>query len=131
MGTPEARTLTEVEMEIMNAVWDGGEATVPQLCAILRRRGKPLAQSSVRTMLSILLRKGYVRRRDAARGHWYRAAVSKDRAQGRMLRSLIRRLFDGSGMSLAAAIMKDGLVSDREIAEAKRMIRDRERRSGV
>ena len=105
MTRRKTRTLTGLEHAIMKTLWERGEATVEELRAALEAQGRPLALPSVRTMLSILLKKGYAARRKEGRGHVYRALVSERQAQRRLLRDVIERAFDGSARDLVAALI--------------------------
>ena len=54
MPRRKSRTLTEVELEFMDVVWDEGEVTTDAVQNALRSRGRPLSDGSVRKVLSIL-----------------------------------------------------------------------------
>ena len=96
MARRKTRTLTEVELEIMQVVWQRAEVSVGDLQQTLEGQGKPLALPSIRTMLSILQEKGYVTRRGQGRGHLYRAKVPRTEAEKRILRDIVKRAFRGS-----------------------------------
>ena len=73
MARRKSRTLTELELEIMQVVWDEEEVTSEVVASALAKTGQPLAPPSVRTMLGILQEKGYVSRRREGRGYIYTA----------------------------------------------------------
>ena len=123
----KTRTLTDLELEIMRLVWAEEEVSVEGIEASLRKAGRPLSQQSIRTMLAILREKGYVKRRPVGRGHAYREAVRAEQAESTILRDLIDRLYDGSASSLVATLVNQGMVSKEDLAEARRLIRKRER----
>lgn len=127
MARRKSRTLTELELEIMQVLWSREEATVEDLVSTFERAGKRLADSSFRTMLGILRAKGYVSRRRAGRGYVYRAVVPPQQAHRSILRDIIGRVFDGSAANLVAALVSEGMVDERELAEAKRLIAEREK----
>jgi len=124
------RTLTEVELEFMQAVWRAGEATTEDVQAILRRRGRELAGGSVRKVLGILLDKGYVSRRREGRGFVYKARVPKDKAHRSMVADLLKRAFGGSAPLMVATLLDTSAVDEEEIEEIKRLIAERESASG-
>ncbi len=127
MGRRKSRTLTELELEIMQALWNREEATVEDLANAFKEAGKRLAEPSFRTMLRILRGKGYVSRRRAGRGYVYRAIIPSQQAHRNILRDIISRVFDGSAANLVAALLSEGMVSESELAEAKRLIEKREK----
>lgn len=130
MARRKARTLTEVELEFMQIVWNRGQVTTEDLLEALRRQGRDLSDGSVRKMLSILVAKGYVSRRRRGRGFLYRAKVPKDRANRRMVRDLAKRAFGGSAALMVAALLDSRRVSGEDIRKIKRLIEEREGREG-
>lgn len=122
MARRKRRTLTELELEIMQVVWKDGEVTVRDLSDAFKRAGKPLALPSIRTMLGILQEKGYLRRRPFGRGHAYRATVSAERARKSILKDIIERAFDDSASSLVATLVDSRMVSRKELGKVKRLI---------
>ena len=62
----------------MDAVWATGQAvTVSGLMDVLARRKKPLAYSTIKTILTNLADKGYLVKRAAGRANSFAAAQSK------------------------------------------------------
>ena len=53
------RTLTPLELEIMQVLWENGASTVTEVVPKLKAE---LAYTTVQTMLMVLLRKGKVKR---------------------------------------------------------------------
>jgi len=123
MARRKTRTLTELELEIMQVVWKHGEATVEEIRRALDAENKPLALPSVRTMLSILQSKGYVTRREDGRRHVYRPRVSQDRARKSILKDVVERAFEGSALDLVAALIDTRMVSMSDVDEVWRLIR--------
>ncbi|MCK4284321.1 MAG: BlaI/MecI/CopY family transcriptional regulator [Candidatus Brocadiae bacterium] len=127
MARRKSRTLTQLELEIMQTIWGEGEVAVNDISDRLNVAGHPLALPSIRTMLSILQDKGYVKRRREGRAHLYCAVVSGEQARKRILRDIIQRAFDGSASHLVTALVNARMVSKRELEEARRLIEKREK----
>ena len=127
MARRKTRTLTELELEIMQLVWDVEEASVDDIEAALKQSERPLSQQSIRTMLAILRDKGYVKRRRVGRGYLYREAVKAEQAQKNILTDIINRLYDGSSANLVATLVKQEMLSKDEMSELQQMIRKHER----
>lgn len=127
MARKKGRTLTRLELEIMQVVWGHNEVTVEEIRRELGQQGKPLALPSIRTMLSILQEKAYVTRRRLGRKHLYRPLVSAERARRRILRDILDRAFEGSALSLVAALVKAEMVSDEELARISQLIEQHDR----
>jgi len=127
MATRKGRTLTRLELEIMQVVWQHEEVTVEEIRQELEQKGKSLALPSIRTMLGILLEKGYATRRRLGRKHAYRALISAERARKRILKDILERAFDGSALSLVAALVKAEMVSDEELVQISQLIGEHDR----
>lgn len=100
MARARSQTLTRLEMEIMKILWQAPGATVEALQRELETAGRPLALPSIRTMLGILLDKGYLRREAEGRTFHYHATVSREEARGSILKEVVERAFDGSVLGL-------------------------------
>jgi len=128
MARRKSRTLTELELEIMQVVWAKDEALVEDIVQALVDSEKPLTPQSVRTMLKILRDKGYVMRRKEGRGHAYFAAVQREQAKRSFLKDLVERVFDGSAASVVTALVSAKMVPEKDMAEIRRLIAAREER---
>ena len=86
-----------LELECLKALWELGEANVRDVQAALVR---PLAYTTVMTVLDRLARRGCVERRKVGRGFIYSALLTRDSVRRVALEDLIRCFFDGSEDSL-------------------------------
>src|SRR4029453_18499824 len=87
------RPLTEVEVELMTILWRLGEGTVNAVLEELPPE-RPLAYTSVSTILRILEKKAVVATRKQGRGHVYVPQISKQEYEARSLRRLLSSVFD-------------------------------------
>jgi predicted transcriptional regulator len=126
MARNKARTLTEVELEFMHVIWAADEVTTEDVRAALASNGRSLTDGSVRKVLSILVDKGYVKRRRQARGFLYRAVVPQERASRSMVADLLKRAFDGSAAQMVAALLGTRAVDSKELQKIKQLIADHE-----
>lgn len=125
MARKETRRLTDLELEIMRVVWDrgAGPLTVRDAFEELERRGRPLAYTSVQTMMTILRRKGALKvRRGSTRAHEFVAGISRAEATGSMTREFVTRLFGGKAEPLFAQLLDHESVDRRTLEEWKRAI---------
>jgi predicted transcriptional regulator len=107
--------LTRVEAEIMGVLWAKGAATVHAVIGELER---PLAYTSVLTMLRVLEQKGYVSHEpspDGGRAHVYRPTVSQDGVRKSHLRDLVDRFFAGHRDELMIGLLRDERWSRAEL----------------
>ncbi len=80
----------------MRLLWEGGDAPVPMVLTRLNEgRARPLAYTTVMTVLVRLHQKALVTRRFQGRGYVYRAALTEneliDAASARAVDDLVRR----------------------------------------
>lgn len=120
---PSAKTaltksaLTKLELELMQIIWRLGSANVGAVQAELPR---PLAYTTVQTMLNILERKGKLRRELHGRAYVYSARVTEAKALGQGVRDLIDRMFGGSSEELVMSLLKSGQIDAQRLAELTR-----------
>jgi predicted transcriptional regulator len=126
MPRRKSKTLTQVELEFMQAIWEHGEVTTEDVLAHLAARGRRLADGSVRKILSILVAKGYVVRRPDGRAFRYKAAVAEGRANRSMLLDLVERAFAGSPALMVASLLDNTRMSKKDLAAIKRLIAEKE-----
>ena len=107
------QTLTPLELEIMQVLWQSGPCTVGEVQPKLRAE---LAYTTVQTMLNVLLRKKKVKRVQEGRAYRYRAAVSRERTTGTALSDLVKRLFGGSSEALLMAMVDTEQIRAEELA---------------
>jgi predicted transcriptional regulator len=131
MGRRKSPTLTEVELEFMQAIWSlGGEVTTDQVQEALAKEGHKLAGGSVRKMLQILMEKGYVERRRLGRGHLYSPLVSCSQARNHMLLDLLKRAFDGSAALMVGTLIESRAVRDADVKEISKLLKARSSAKG-
>ncbi len=113
--------LSDAQMEIMNAVWDRGEATVADVWKSLAARRK-VARSTVLTMLARLQEKGWLRCDEEGHAFRYRATVPREATLGQVVSRLIDTTFGGSAEGLVMALLHGRGVSKEEARRIKKMI---------
>lgn len=123
-STNELPKPTEVELELLQALWEKGEATVRELYEVISEQ-RPLGYTSVLKMLQIMTEKGLVERTEAGKAHIYRAAASQEETQSQLLRDLSERLFAGSAAQLAMHALAMEPASAEEIEEIRKIIRQK------
>jgi predicted transcriptional regulator len=112
-------TLTPLELEIMQVLWENGASTVTEVIPKLRAE---LAYTTVQTMLMVLLRKGKVKRTQEGRAFRYRPVVSRERASGSAVEDLVRRMFGGSAEALLMAMVDARQISAGELERLVRKV---------
>jgi predicted transcriptional regulator len=113
----------------MHVVWGKDEVTVEEVREGVAQQGRPLSLPSIRTMLGILREKGYVARRRMGKPFLYRALVTQEQGRRKLLKDIVERAFDGSALELVAALVKADMVTERELEQIGKLIREQEQGS--
>ncbi|MEU3271161.1 BlaI/MecI/CopY family transcriptional regulator [Saccharomonospora sp. NPDC006951] len=79
--------LGELEVKVMDVLWSS--AAPLRVREVLERTARPLAYTTVMTVLDNLHGKGYVLRAKAGRAYEYTAAESREEAGARLLREVL------------------------------------------
>jgi BlaI family transcriptional regulator, penicillinase repressor len=87
--------LPPLELECLQALWALGQGTVQQLHAHLLA-SRPLAYTTVLTVMDRLTRKGMVEREKRGRAHLYHSRVAEEELRQGALHRLLRDFFGGS-----------------------------------
>jgi BlaI family transcriptional regulator, penicillinase repressor len=122
---PKSRTLTELELEIMKIVWQVKSATVRDVYETMLERRK-IAYTTVMTMMRILEQKQYLKRWLEERAYVYQATRSSNKVIKGMVREFVNRVFNGSAQPLLAHLVEDRRLSEKDLKEITRMIREKE-----
>lgn len=115
-----------LQLAIMQVLWERGEASVADVRDALEAE-RPLAYTTVATMLTKMERKGQVTHRIEGRAHIYRPVIGRDRVSRSMVSDLVHRLFAGDVTQMVSHVLDDHDVSPEEIARLKKLIRAKER----
>jgi predicted transcriptional regulator len=114
--------LTDLENEVMQAVWDAGPSSVEAVHLVVSRKRK-LKETSVRTILRRLEQKGYLRHEEDGRAYIYRAAETARSLAGRAVRQIIDRLCKGSVEELVSGMVEAKVLSKGEMDRLEEFVR--------
>lgn len=116
-------TLTPGELAIMKLVWELERATVRDVYEALRER-RPVAYTTVMTMLRILEEKGYVAKTLEDRAHVYTPTKPRQQVLGAMVREFVDRVFDGAPDRLLLHLAKDRTLSGKQRRIVRQLIEE-------
>ncbi len=123
--TSDGPKLTDTELEIMHVVWDLGGGTVRQVHERLNRQ-RPLAYTTVMTMMNILEEKGHLTRTKQGRAYRYSPVQPKSRVISGMVDDFVGKVFEGSAQPLVLSLIRDHKLSDKDLEEIARLIKEPE-----
>ncbi|MCO5141914.1 MAG: BlaI/MecI/CopY family transcriptional regulator [Oligoflexia bacterium] len=119
--TQDEKTLTEVELELMSIIWKLKEASVADVQVALPEN-RPLAYTSISTILRILEQKEILKTRKVGRGHIYIPVLQKSEYESRALKHVIENVFDGTPVALVKQLLGSVQIKKNELEELKKLI---------
>jgi len=121
----ETPKLTDAELEIMHVVWELDDATVREVHERLNQR-RALAYTTVMTMMNILEEKGHLTRHKQGRAYRYEPVQPKSQVISGMVDDFVGKVFEGSARPLVLGLVKERKLSEGDLEEIARMIRESE-----
>ena len=110
----------------MSILWRLGGGTVGDVLAELPPE-RPLAYTSVSTILRILEQKEVVGSEKLGRGHRYRPLVAKESYEAYALEHVVGRVFGGEPLALVRRLVDTAGLSKRDLAELKTLLDRKEK----
>jgi predicted transcriptional regulator len=122
-------TPTELQFAILRILWERGEATGAEVQEALAAE-RPLAQSTVATLLSRMERKGLLAHRSEGRQFVYRAEVSEEAVRDSMLdqfSGIVGEIFRGDVAALVSHLLTARDMAPDDLARLRALIEAKER----
>lgn len=123
----KSSTFTEVELEFMQIIWSRGEASTESIQIALNENGRELPDGAIRKILSILMKKGHIKRRPQGRGFLYSAMIHEEQANKKMILDLLGRAFNDSVSAMFTTLLNSRSIDEDELKKIKELITRREK----
>ena len=127
MSKPRIHRLGDLQLHIMQSLWQRGEATVAQVLEDLAPHAD-LAYTTVATMLRKMEARGLVAHRAEGRSFIYTAKVAAHEVSRGMADHLVDRLFEGSLLEVVNHLLTTREVSREELRELEKLIAARRKK---
>lgn len=111
---------TEGEMEILQVLWQKGNATVREVHEALNK--KDSGYTTTLKLMQILHEKGMVERDTNQKTHIYKALVSQDKTEKQLVNKMIDNVFNGSAARLVMQALGNHSASADEIDEIEKYL---------
>jgi BlaI family penicillinase repressor len=121
----QAPRLTAPQLEIMRVLWERSEATVVDIHQALRAV-RPLATTTIATLLSRLEKRGVVAYRTEGRQYVYRALVQEQDAQQHALVEVTQGLFAGDVPTMVSQLLSSHELRPGDLARVRKLIEAKE-----
>lgn len=123
MEREKTNKISESEWQIMEQVWaysaDSMGITQPALMELL---GDKWNKNTVHTFLKRLCEKGYLQVVKDTSPHRYVPLVSRAACEKQERKSFLDRVYQGSAGRMVAAFVRDGDLSEEEVAELRNLL---------
>ena len=126
MARPASKHPTELELAMLKIIWTENPLSVRQVRDALAPTRK-LAYTSVMTIMNIMVRKGYLKRKKKGAGYLYQPRITRKATTRRMLRDLVDRVFDGSAASVILNLLESAELDEAEIVKLRGLLKRRAR----
>ncbi len=114
---------TDVELQILEVLWQHGPRTVRQVHEALAAE-RDTGYSTTLKMMQVMRDKGLLVRDDSVRPQLYRATQTREQTQLLMLDNLIDKVFRGSAQKLVMQILSANRVRPDELAEMQQLVEE-------
>ena len=121
-------SLSDLQLSLMRVLWDQGESSAAEVQRALLK-SRPMAITTVSTLLARLEKRRLVRHRADGRTFVYTAAVSERDVRQRMLSGLVHNLFRGDPGELVQHLISEQDVSPGDAKRIREMIAESNRAS--
>lgn len=121
MARPASSQPTEVELRILNVLWNSGACSARDVHNALRE-DKGTNYSTTVKMLAVMLEKGLVERDESVFPMTFSAAISRDNTRQSVLSDVIQKLYDGSAKSLVLQVLSSQRASQQDLDEIRALI---------
>jgi BlaI family penicillinase repressor len=118
---------TDLEHSVMSSIWRRGSATAEQVRADLAPERK-LKESTVRTLLARLERKGHLRHSVEGRTYFYSSVNEPQGLAVRAVRHIIERFCAGSAEQLIVGMVDHEVLDSDQLRRLAREIEKRAKR---
>jgi predicted transcriptional regulator len=121
MNTTKILKPTDSELEILQVLWEKGEATVREVHEQLMQT-KDCGYTTTLKLMQIMFEKGLVVRDDSNRTHIYQANVSREKTQKQLVDKMVDALFSGSHSQLVMQALGSHTPSREELDEIQQLL---------
>ena len=122
MARPASKYPTELELQILKALWQQSPLLARDVQQALAGEGRDLARTSVITTLNTMVGKKYLRRRKRGNTYLFSPQITADEVSERVLGDVVDRVFDGSTAAVLVKLFDVKNIDNDELKELRRLI---------
>lgn len=119
-------SISDAEWQVMNIIWDGQPLTSQEIVSRLSDQAE-WAPQTIKTMLHRLVKKEVLTFEEQGNRYVYRSRVKRSACVKQASRAFLDRVFESEPGPLLAHFMQHTKLSDKDIAELRRILDEKER----
>ena len=123
MKAKRSVSISEAESIVMQVFWARGALPTEDVVAVLESQGR-WQESTVKTLLTRLLKKGALRARKDNRRYVYSPVLTREDWLSSESHGFLDRLFDGRVATLVSYFSQQKKLSKKDIEDLKRLIKE-------
>lgn len=125
MARKKANGLTDVELEVMQILWEKPNCSSDEIRLSMPGEDKR-KDSTMRTILGIMEKKGYVTHSVEGRTYHYRPLIRRETAQRSATMRLVDKVFDGSPKLMLQCLLDSGELDEKTLDEVQGLLRKKD-----
>jgi predicted transcriptional regulator len=118
--------LTKLELQIMDTLWTRGESSIREIQEAFPEKKRPAYTTIQTTVYRLESKKALHRVKKVGNFHVFKADISRDAAQRRLIDDLLA-LFGGRAQPVMARLIESGKLTLEDVKEAEKTLRKLER----
>ena len=122
MARPASKYPTELELQILKALWHQSPLLAREVQHALANLGRELAKTTVITTLNTMVGKKYLKRKLRGNMYLFSPRISEEEVTERVLGDVLDRVFDGSTAAVLLKLFDVKNLDDEELKELRRII---------
>jgi BlaI family penicillinase repressor len=119
--------LTQLELRIMEALWERGSASIREIQESFPEHDRPAYTTIQTTVYRLEVKKSVRRVKKVGNFHVFEAALSRNAAQRRLIDDLLA-LFGGRTQPVMARLIESGKLTLADVKEAEKTLRKLEKK---
>jgi len=119
--------LTKLELKIMETLWTRGVSSIREIQEAFHEKNRPAYTTIQTTVYRLEAKKALCRVKKVGNFHVFKAMISRDAAQGRLIDDLLA-LVGGSTQPVMARLIETGRLTLEDVREAERALRRHSRK---
>jgi predicted transcriptional regulator len=114
--------LTKLELQIMEALWIQGKASIREIQETFPEKGRPAYTTIQTTVYRLEMKKAVRRVKKVGNFHIFEPTVSRNAAQRKLIDDLLA-LFGGRTQPVVAHLIESGKLTLEDVKEAEKLLR--------